>query len=116
MQPIIENAIQHGVSQKIEGGCVEIISKMQKDFIKIIIKDNGIGIPPGELKKILTPGYGKGMGVGLSNINDRLKIIYGKEFQVKIFSVLEKGTEVHLQIPLVSISYQMEAFGKKMKV
>ncbi len=103
LQPIIENAIQHGISQKLEGGIIDIIAKMHKTVIKIIIKDTGVGIPPGELKKVLTPGYGKGMGVGLSNINERLKIIYGKEYQVKIFSVFNKGTEVHVQIPLESL-------------
>ncbi|MBI5417277.1 histidine kinase, partial [Candidatus Poribacteria bacterium] len=99
LQPIIENAIQHGISQKVEGGTIEIITKSYGEFVKIIIKDNGMGIPPEELKKVLIPGYGKGMGVGLSNINERLKIIYGKEFQVKVFSVFKKGTEVHIQIP-----------------
>ncbi|MBI5206572.1 MAG: histidine kinase [Candidatus Firestonebacteria bacterium] len=109
LQPIIENAMQHGISKKLEGGCIEIITRMQRNFTKIIIKDNGVGIPPQELKKVLNPGYGKGLGVGLSNINERLKIIYGKEYQVKIFSVLDKGTEVHLHIPFSSINYQLKS-------
>ncbi len=100
LQPLVENAIRHGVSSKIEGGTVKIIAQVEgEDFLAKVI-DDGVGISTFQLTQILTPGYGSGNGVGLSNVDERLKGIYGKDYGIRISSVVDRGTTVQIKIPL----------------
>ncbi len=100
-QPVLGNSVFHGFSEK-EGECVIRISAEmdKKDFI-IRISDNGDGIPPERLEKILSGNYssdGPHHGIGLANIRSRLKIIFGDEADIMITSELGKGTEVSLRM------------------
>lgn len=108
IQPLVENAIRHGIRAKREGGLLEILAKENGGVVEITIKDDGIGISPEKLKKIRfeigsegarEENVGEGSGIGLRNINERLKYQFGPEYQLNIESALEVGTSVKLRIP-----------------
>jgi two-component system sensor histidine kinase ChiS len=97
IQPIVENAVRHGIMQRSAGGKVQITIQKQDVSIKVVIKDDGIGIQPDPLKAILSD-KGSG-GVGLRNIHKRLLMLYGKGLQIK--SEWKRGTEVSFEVPLI---------------
>ena len=98
LQPLVENAIKHGILDKIEGGRVEIIANDSPSYTKIIVQDNGIGIEKGLLDCIFTDD-GPRDCIGLKNVNDRLLNKYGKEFSLDIQSEVNKGTCITIYIP-----------------
>jgi two-component system sensor histidine kinase LytS len=100
LQPLVENAVKHGLLSKTDGGTVEIAAQRSGQQIKISISDTGLGIPQCIQKQILEYGYGKGAGVGLTNVNERLKAIYGPKHALIINSVEGQGTTVILHIPI----------------
>ena len=101
LQPILENAIYHGIDQIQEKGEIRITVGMEENRIIYSVSDNGYGIKPEILKKILEhkPTAGSGSGVGLKNVNERIKLCYGNEYGIEIKSVLDVGTTVIIRIP-----------------
>ncbi len=96
LQPVVENAICHGVLPKSEGGRVEISVKRKGSVLEFTVKDSGVGMDPEKLKSVLSRGSAD--GVGLSNIDDRLRRLYGKGLQIK--SRAGEGTEVSWSVKL----------------
>ncbi|MDK2824703.1 MAG: two-component system, LytTR family, sensor histidine kinase LytS [Clostridia bacterium] len=84
LQPLVENAIKHGIAPKIEGGKIIIKVTYEGKKLYFSVCDTGVGIPRDQKEKIFVKGFGKGIGIGLSNINERLKAIYGSEYCLKI--------------------------------
>lgn len=99
LQPLVENAVKHGLLAKEEGGTVSITAERSGNFVNIAIADDGAGISRALLKQVLVTGFGKGAGVGLSNVNERLKNIYGPKYELEIDSVEGQGTTVRFTIP-----------------
>lgn len=100
IQPLVENAIKHGILPKPGQGTVEItVCKLDNEML-IVIRDDGVGITAEIQPKVLTPGFGSGNGVGLSNVHERLKGLFGKEYGLRIVSVPGEGTSVYVRIPL----------------
>lgn len=95
LQPVIENAIIHGVLPKPEGGRVEVTVREEDRMLTFSVKDNGIGMSREKTRDILKH---KGDGVGLSNINNRLIKLYGKG--LSIYSEPSVGTEVSWRVPI----------------
>ncbi len=96
IQPLVENAIRHGISKKPGGGTVRIsIKKCEKDLV-IRVEDDGAGIPAHKLAGILS-GTGKHSGVGLNNIQRRMRLYYG--YGLEINSTPGQGTTVIIRIP-----------------
>lgn len=104
LQPLVENSIKHGITPKNGNGHVTIKAKLKDNELFLSVIDDGVGIPPEKLEKVLQPGFGSGTGVGLSNVHLRLQNLYGEG--LKIASQVDLGTEVHLRIPKVSASEQ----------
>lgn len=100
VQPLVENAIVHGLAPKEDGGRLSIAAHLVKGEIRFVIRDDGVGIDPERLDRILEPGFGRGMGLGLSNVNDRLISLYGYKYRLKIRSALGRGTTVLVRIPV----------------
>lgn len=100
LQPLVENAIKHGITPKSEGGAVWIQSQNEGDSIKLIVKDDGVGIKPELLQRILEPDSNR-KSIGLCNVNKRLISIYGPDNGLQISSVENGGTEVTMIIPRV---------------
>lgn len=100
LQPLVENAVKHGLLAKANGGTIQIAAKTAGEEVEISITDNGQGIPQAIREQVLEFGFGKGAGVGLTNVNERLKAIYGIKHALSINSVEGKGTTVMLHIPI----------------
>lgn len=100
LQPIVENAIKHGVLKKIEGGTVRIIGSQDENITKIIVEDDGVGIPEKLLKDIFKERESVD-GIGLRNVNERLKNKYGNEYGLLVESEFGRGTNVTMILPRI---------------
>lgn len=107
LQPIVENAIYHGIKKLPGNGLIQIRVNRCKidedlDAIKIEIEDNGMGMDEDTIHKILSGEINpeaKGSGVGVYNVDQRIKLYYGEPYGLKIFSELYEGTIVTLTLP-----------------
>lgn len=99
LQPLVENAIRHGVSRLAETGKIEIKAREIDAGVEIKVKDNGVGIEAEQIDKILNPGHGNNMGIGLSNVNQRLINIFGQKSRIKVESQVGVGTLLSFVIP-----------------
>jgi two-component system, sensor histidine kinase YesM len=103
LQPIVENALEHGIDLLTERNGKLVISGLVKDkSILFIIEDNGPGMDEEILDNIFSIDTG---GYGLKNIQDRLKVFFGAEFGIKISSIIGKGTSVTIKIPQYKIVF-----------
>ncbi len=100
LQPLVENSINYGLEKMLETCRIKITATESGECLLITVEDNGPGIPPTILKQ-LQQGEVKrnGSGIGLKNIDERLKLIYGKEYGIIIASRLGEGTKVMIKIP-----------------
>lgn len=108
LQPIVENAIVHGIEGIRGNGILEISIYEQESSLNVEISDNGCGITKEKLEKINSILKGtteidksevKHKSIGISNINERIKIFYGKRYGVRIFSEVNFGTRVIVNLP-----------------
>jgi len=93
LQPFVENALRHGIAPKVEGGTLTLRAKRASGRLVVDVIDDGVGISeqgPTELS---------GSGIGISNVRERLKVIYGQDFSLKIDSQPGKGTAIRFEIP-----------------
>lgn len=106
IQPLVENAFIHGLNQK--KGWIRVRATHKDDILCISIKDNGVGMNEDQLKNVMHHIHNRSSseekktkvcGIGLSNINERLSIIYGPAFHMDIKSTPGEGTELILQLP-----------------
>jgi two-component system LytT family sensor kinase len=93
LQPLIENSIKHGLSPKIGEGRITIRSSRQNGHAIIDIIDNGVGVSSTH------PDHVKSGGIGLRNVNERLRVIYGANYQLQLDSVPGEGTCARIVIP-----------------
>ncbi|MCM3879612.1 MAG: histidine kinase [Vicinamibacterales bacterium] len=93
LQPLVENSIKHGFSRKVGGGRIIIRSVRSGPHIVIEVEDDGLGMTEERMGTALTDG------IGLSNVNERLSVIYGAGYGVRISSVSGLGTIIRLEIP-----------------
>lgn len=105
MQPLVENAVKHGITPKLGHGAVQIAVKREHGELHITIKDDGVGIPKDRINLILLPGVGSGNGVGITNVNERLKSLFGEEYGLKVTSKVNEGTTIFLRVPLIRDDY-----------
>ncbi|ONI46214.1 hypothetical protein AN642_00750 [Epulopiscium sp. SCG-B10WGA-EpuloA2] len=104
IQPIVENAIVHGIEGKVDESTIFVKVEKSAQDINIIIEDNGIGISPETLDKILSKEDTKTSGhtsIGISNVNKRIQMVYGKEYGMYIDSIQGQGTKITLHIKKV---------------
>lgn len=94
LQPIIENAIYHGIKNLDGKGIVKIYTKIIENKIQIIIEDNGIGFKEAKKQKLSKTG-----GVGIKNVNKRIQFYYGEEYGVFIDKEVEKGARIIISLP-----------------
>lgn len=102
LQPLVENAVRHGIASSRKGGSICINGKKVKGNMLIVVSDDGVGITPEKLKELLIKEVSSeiGAGIGLRNVHERLLNLYGKDYPLKIESQPNKGTKVSLRIPL----------------
>lgn len=104
LQPLLENAINYGVSGMEDSGKIIVTGRMQEDKIILAVCDNGLGMPEEEAVLVLTDSnrvHKHGSGVGLVNVNSRIQIVFGKEYGLLVESEPDEGTRVSICIPAV---------------
>jgi two-component system LytT family sensor kinase len=100
LQPIIENAIRHGLSPRVEGGEILLRSYRQNGRLVLEVRDNGVGIPASVLDRVASKTAGHG-GIGISNVRERLRVLYGSDCEFRIESAAETGTRIQMEFPLI---------------
>jgi len=112
LQPIIENAVFHGLEGKTNGGCITIQLETTNKNLMICISDNGLGIPEQRLRqlnksleKAAIPTMqeekrSKG-GIALRNVSQRIKLLFGEEYGLHIYSIQGYGTDVNITLPKI---------------
>jgi two-component system LytT family sensor kinase len=103
LQPLIENSIKHGLGRKVGEGRITIRSTRRAGHAVIEIEDNGIGIPSDRMESTAEHG------IGLRNVNERLSVIYGANYQLKLQSVPGEGTSARVEIPEIVVSERATA-------
>ncbi len=99
LQPVVENAIIHGVASRPQGGTVRITIRRAGDDLLLQVQDDGPGIAPDRLAKVLD-GRARGQPVGLRNVDSRLRALYGSAHRLRVHSRVGEGTCVQIRIPL----------------
>jgi two-component system LytT family sensor kinase len=100
LQPLVENSIKHGLSSKIDGGSIYLRSKVADSHVVIEVEDDGVGMGSAQLLEPPT-GFGEG-GIGMANVAERLKVLYGDTARMVIDSRNGTGTLVRLRLPILS--------------
>ncbi|MBV9504596.1 MAG: sensor histidine kinase [Acidobacteriia bacterium] len=93
LQPLVENCIKHGLSSKVEGGTIRIRTVLAGSNLMLWVEDDGVGIPEARLATLLE------QGIGVSNVNERLKVLFGEDYRMWIDSQPGQGTRVQIQMP-----------------
>lgn len=104
LQPVVENAIEHGIDEKEEGDKKLFLSfKGQGDDVEIIVRDNGTGMEQEKAETLVT--Y-QAKEYGLKNVNDRIRLLYGEAYGIRIFSEPGEGTNVIMRFPKEIRNYE----------
>ena len=93
LQPMVENALKHGLAGKLGGGELTISTATQDGRLVIAIEDNGVGIPKERMSQVF------GEGIGISNVHERLRVLYGADFRMDMSSREGEGTRIRIEIP-----------------
>ncbi|WP_139994155.1 cache domain-containing sensor histidine kinase [Paenibacillus paridis] len=103
LQPFVENAIYHGIRSMygMEDGLITIRGRQSGEHIRFEVEDNGLGMTPEQASRLLI-NYeedGRNQGIGIRNVNERIKLYFGHEYGIQIRSEIEEGTCITIVIP-----------------
>lgn len=93
LQPLVENSIKHGLSSKVEGGVLTIETHRLASRLQVIVQDDGVGISEEKLATLLA------QGIGVSNVTERLKVLFGTDYRMWIDSRAGRGTRISIEMP-----------------
>lgn len=107
LQPLVENAIYHGIKESEHSGVVRITGRREGDVLVMQVLDNGLGIPPERLK-ILQANLAKGRsvnseGYGIYNVNERIRLYFGSQYGLTLESEWGKGTVATVRLPCIPL-------------
>jgi len=97
LQPLIENSIRHGLATKVDGGLIRVRSYLADGRLHLVVEDDGVGIPEARLATLFE------QGIGVSNVNERMKVLYGPDYRMWIDSKPGEGTRTGIEIPDVQV-------------
>lgn len=112
LQPIVENSIYHGIERKIGKGSLKIKIGTTGKLLRILVSDDGLGVEKEKLEKlnrklltasledVLTENEQKG-GIALINVNNRIKLLFGEQYGIHLYSVPDLGTDVEITLPVI---------------
>ena len=93
LQPLIENSIKHGISSKVDGGTVTLRTRHSGGRLSIEVEDDGVGIAEAELANVFNKG------IGVSNVKERLQVLYNQDYRMLIDSLPGRGTRIEIELP-----------------
>ncbi len=93
LQPLVENCIRHGLGGKLDGGMIRVRSHMNGHRLSISVEDDGVGMSDSKLATLLD------QGIGVSNVNERLKVLFGNDYRMYVDSKPGEGTRIEIEIP-----------------
>lgn len=106
LQPMIENAINHGMAymEQDDGGEIRVRAYEDAGGLVMEVEDNGCGMAPEQVARLLDgqgrPGKRRGTGIGMRNVNERIRIYFGADYGVEVISEPDEGTLVRMRMPL----------------
>ena len=100
LQPIVENCLKHGLAPKMGGGRIQLRTTTREDRLHIEIEDNGVGISEEKMPHVYVEG------IGLSNVRERLRVLYGTDFNLDIQSRPGEGTVIRIDVPALMPALQ----------
>lgn len=106
LQPIVENSLKHGLAPKIEGGKIQLRTSHVDGKLRIEIEDNGVGISEEKMPHVYVEG------IGLSNVRERLRVLYGVDFRLEIESRPGEGTLIRIDVPELVTAMQEAATSR----
>ncbi|MEK5476611.1 sensor histidine kinase [Paenibacillus sp. FSL R5-0407] len=103
LQPLVENAIHHGIEKSAEDGFIGVYARINGNNLELVIRDNGIGMTQDTVDKLLSGRLRSesGSGVGVTNVQERIALYYGKDYGLHYESEPEEGTTVTIKLPIV---------------
>ena len=99
LQPLVENSIRHGIAPKVGGGRIVLRSRRERGRTIIEVEDNGLGMTDERLDYVFRGTGENGGGIGLRNVGERLRVIYGDLAGIQLTSEPGRGTVARLEIP-----------------
>ncbi|MGH9002469.1 MAG: ATP-binding protein, partial [Acidimicrobiia bacterium] len=96
LQPLVENAVRHGLEKKPGRGHITIVAEDAGPECHISVEDDGVGMEPQRVRSSLA---GRDNGVGLANVDERLRTVFGSEFGLVVETAPGAGTKVSLRVP-----------------
>jgi len=110
LQPIVENAIYHGIQSIVDEGEIRISSLISSGKLLIQVQDNGLGMSGEKLESVIKEisVSAKSTGIGLKNVNERIKLHFGAEYGLEFLSEQDKGTLVKMWLPIIYEESQLQ--------
>jgi two-component system LytT family sensor kinase len=93
LQPLVENSIRHGLASKVDGGTIHVRSRLAGKRLQVFVEDDGVGIPEAKLATLFE------LGIGVNNVNERLKVLFGADYRMWIDSRPGEGTSTGIELP-----------------
>jgi two-component system LytT family sensor kinase len=99
LQPLVENAVRHGLASKPNGGTITITAENAGAECVIIVEDDGVGMDPARLTEDLDDAHLSGAHVGLGNVDDRMRSAFGDDFGLVVDTAVGAGMKITLRVP-----------------
>ncbi|PDO10434.1 MAG: histidine kinase [Candidatus Reconcilbacillus cellulovorans] len=103
LQPIVENAVQHGIEPMVDPGKIEVVARPDDGRLLFEVRDNGVGMSREKVSGLLSGAAtgANGTGVGLKNVHERIRLLFGEPYGVEIDSEPDEGTVVRIRLPIL---------------
>lgn len=111
LQPIIENAIYHGINGLVDDGEIVVTVRSEGEDIVMTVSDNGSGMDETQIAAIMSKERSDRSGIGIKNVDDRLKIYFGAAYGITIDSAPDEGTRVNIRMPKLREEEERENEG-----
>ena len=106
VQPLLENAIYHGMAGCEEDGRITVAAKREGGDLLIDVSDNGVGMPPEVVERLLDESRpqtrSSGSGIGVRNVHRRIRLTFGEGYGLEVFSEPDEGTTVRIRLPALT--------------
>ncbi|MFF8731589.1 sensor histidine kinase [Streptomyces sp. NPDC015171] len=99
LQPLVENAVKHGLEESVERSRITIVAQDEGALARIVIEDNGVGVEPDRLRRILRGEGSPSTGIGLRNVDERLRQVYGDGHGLVIETAVGAGMKITIRVP-----------------